>query len=230
MDNFTERIKVKNLKRNTSLSLDVLEKLTDCLGYSDFAKIFKLIQYVDKDNIISIKGKPIKYENELVGIIVDTPKHASKLFKAYKDNDVIKVVKNNNDKFYLFNPWIYSHSYEVSICVLKEFEQSIWKTVLDNDVTDRNSYEYALWEHNVFKRDGYKCICCGSPSELEAHHVIPYSTDYEKRLDVSNGVTLCKRHHNSKMKGSFHNIYGTVSFGEKELYEYINEQKLLSRQ
>lgn len=166
----------------------------------------------------------------MVGIIVDTPKHASKLLKAYKDNDVIKIVKNNNDKFYLFNPWIYSHSYEVPICVLKEFEQSIWKAILDNDITDRNSYEYILWEHNVFKRDGHKCICCGSPSELEAHHIIPYSTDYEKRLDVSNGVTLCKRHHNSKMKGSFHNIYGTVSFGEKELYEYINEQKLISKQ
>ena len=229
MNDFSEKIKVKNLKRNTSLSLDTLEKLTECLGYSDFTRLFKLIRYVNRDNIISIKGKAIKSRKELVGTIADAYKHACKIFESYKNNDIVKIVENNDGKFYIFNPWIYSHNHEIPIWVLKEFEQSTWKKFLDNDITDRNSYEYALWEYNVFKRDGYRCVCCGSPSELEAHHIIPYSADYEKRLDVSNGATLCKRHHNSRMKGSFHNIYGTLSFGEKEFYEYINEQKLLSK-
>ena len=52
------------------------------------------------------------------------------------------------------------------------------------------------WRKSVLKRDGFKCVKCGSVYSLQVHHVIPYS-----RLDISahdfifNGITLCSTCH-----------------------------------
>lgn len=52
---------------------------------------------------------------------------------------------------------------------------------------------------NVFKRDGYKCVCCGKRStpanaeaDLDAHHVTPREEMPNGGYVKENGVTLCK--------------------------------------
>lgn len=57
--------------------------------------------------------------------------------------------------------------------------------------------DYKDWRKAVFERDNYTCQVCGSKvsNTLNAHHIKPYK-DYPKlRLDVNNGITVCKKCH-----------------------------------
>jgi hypothetical protein len=60
--------------------------------------------------------------------------------------------------------------------------------------------EYIQWRNKVLARDGYTCQDClrqckKSESGLAAHHIKPYAKYPEFRLDVDNGLTLCKKCH-----------------------------------
>lgn len=64
----------------------------------------------------------------------------------------------------------------------------------------RNDMAYKEWRRLVWERDGFICQlkdkdCSG---RIEAHHIITWSEDESKRYEVSNGITLCKRHHPRK--------------------------------
>ena len=86
----------------------------------------------------------------------------------------------------------------------------------------RKRFEYANWRTAVYERDNYTCQCCGARGgKLNAHHINQFA-DYPKfRYDVSNGITLCVKCHDSIENGSFHNIYGTHNTTSKQLREYI---------
>ena len=75
-----------------------------------------------------------------------------------------------------------------------------FKLWLDNEKNNpkriRNSKEYMAWRLEVFKRDGFKCQICGKVGgELNAHHIKRFSTYLNERLNVDNGITLCKKCH-----------------------------------
>lgn len=76
----------------------------------------------------------------------------------------------------------------------------------------RNSKEYKCWREAVFARDEHTCKECGEKSRagkmvyLNAHHIKPFATHPELRLDLNNGVTLCKPCHDKKPKGK--TVYG----------------------
>ena len=64
----------------------------------------------------------------------------------------------------------------------------------------RQTFEYAEWRTAVFKRDGYVCQECGYDKGviLQAHHILGFTEHVQSRLDVDNGVTLCKFCHQLK--------------------------------
>ena len=105
------------------------------------------------------------------------------------------------------------------------FKDSKWRKIVDNNIFDRKSYEYLIWEQLVKERVNNKCCVCGDDIDIEVHHIIPFSDNYEKRIDVNNGICLCKRHHSSKISGSFHNVYGTVNNTYEQLQQYINDKR-----
>lgn len=75
-------------------------------------------------------------------------------------------------------------------------------------ITD--SAYYKEWRKNVYKRDGYRCKMpgCFSPSrDIAAHHIYPKKKFPEKVFDLNNGITLCRKCHES-------------TFGKEE--EYID--------
>jgi hypothetical protein len=60
--------------------------------------------------------------------------------------------------------------------------------------------EYIAWRNAVLERDGYQCNDCRTVRKkhekgLAAHHLLAYATHPELRLEVSNGVTLCRHCH-----------------------------------
>lgn len=53
-----------------------------------------------------------------------------------------------------------------------------------------------IWRRKIFKRDGYICqICKKKGGDLEAHHIKLWAYDKSSRYLISNGVTLCVKHH-----------------------------------
>ena len=60
----------------------------------------------------------------------------------------------------------------------------------------RQSSEYNEWRLFVYKRDFYTCQKCGQKHyKLIAHHIKSYSEFEKLRLDIDNGITLCRSCH-----------------------------------
>lgn len=58
----------------------------------------------------------------------------------------------------------------------------------------RNKADEA-WSKAVKLRDGNKCCICDATDHLQAHHLLPKSSYSKYRHMISNGITLCPRHH-----------------------------------
>lgn len=64
-----------------------------------------------------------------------------------------------------------------------------------------NTMEYKAWRKAVYTRDNYTCQQCGERGgKLNADHIIPWWRDEQRRLDVSNGQTLCEKCHREKTR------------------------------
>lgn len=89
---------------------------------------------------------------------------------------------------------------------------------------DRSCSEYREWRYQVFKRDGYRCKCCGGKGDrkhgIEAHHISNYGSDVDSRFIVSNGITLCYCCHKT-----FHHLFGKTNNNRNQLEEFLNQGK-----
>ena len=62
--------------------------------------------------------------------------------------------------------------------------------------------EYKDWRLNVYNRDGFRCqVCECVGKELNAHHIKKWSKYPELRLNIDNGITLCKECHKLVHRG-----------------------------
>ena len=51
------------------------------------------------------------------------------------------------------------------------------------------------FREQCLERDGYKCVICGSPSDLSVHHIIERRLWVDGGYYVLNGASLCEQHH-----------------------------------
>lgn len=76
------------------------------------------------------------------------------------------------------------------------------------------------WRFDVFKRDSFTCRRCGDSrgGNLNAHHILSFSTYTELREIVENGITLCSECHKD-----YHNQYGYKNFNSDSLWDWLYE-------
>ncbi len=71
-----------------------------------------------------------------------------------------------------------------------------WKGGVPRDRPGMNSAGYKKWRLDVFKRDEFTCVCCDETGKrLHAHHILGFKKYPSMRLEIKNGVTLCKECH-----------------------------------
>jgi len=87
----------------------------------------------------------------------------------------------------------------------------------------RDSNEYKIFAKQVFKRDNYKCIICGSNKKLNAHHLNAWHWYPQGRFDPNNAVTLCGNKNGCHM--TFHKIYGKHLNTKEQFEKFIYFQK-----
>ena len=56
---------------------------------------------------------------------------------------------------------------------------------------------YKKFRVDVLKRDKHRCRMCNSKRRLNVHHILKWSGASSLRYDVDNGITLCKKCHDS---------------------------------
>lgn len=75
-----------------------------------------------------------------------------------------------------------------------------WKGGLsDKNKMARQTLSYKQWRKKVFERDNYQCMmpnCKSKEIYVEAHHIERFIDFPEKREEIDNGITLCKKCHN----------------------------------
>lgn len=79
----------------------------------------------------------------------------------------------------------------------------------------RWSVDMQEWKQNVLKRDNYTCYECGAKTDLVVHHIVTVAANFDKSLDIDNGITLCTTCHKKTLKHE-------TDF-EKEYQNYVNK-------
>ncbi len=84
---------------------------------------------------------------------------------------------------------------------------------------------YGIWRKQVYERDSYTCQSCGydKGNILIAHHLDGWDWCKDKRLEVDNGITLCKPCHKK-----FHDRYGYGNNTKQQFITYMNEKECLA--
>jgi hypothetical protein len=101
----------------------------------------------------------------------------------------------------------------------------------EDRIKDRHLFEYFEWRKQVFERDNYTCQICGKRGgKLNAHHLDAWHWCEEKRFVIENGITLCNEHHNPRVIGSFHDLYGNKNNTKEQFEEYKQNQQLILSQ
>lgn len=80
---------------------------------------------------------------------------------------------------------------------------------------DYKDPEYKAWCKKVYRRDKFKCVCCGKKGWLNAHHLNGWNWAVHERFDVNNGVTLCAGL--GSCHNLFHDMYGK---GNNNIYQF----------
>lgn len=65
---------------------------------------------------------------------------------------------------------------------------------------DFSDPKYKQWRKRVYARDKFRCQmpgCAGTDKRLNAHHIRCWSSHPALRFVTSNGLTLCRTHHES---------------------------------
>lgn len=109
-----------------------------------------------------------------------------------------KYLKENPEKNPMRNPQSIKKMVKSSSGKHSGELSNFWKGgITPKLVKIRNFHEMDIWRKLVFERDNYTCQLCGNNKKIHAHHIKRFKHFKELRTDINNGITLCKKCHNS---------------------------------
>lgn len=76
------------------------------------------------------------------------------------------------------------------------------------------------WRKQVMERDGGRCQICGTTENIVVHHKNGWHVDVDGRMDVENGASVCREHHND-----FHSKYGKGNSTMEQWEQYKTEMR-----
>lgn len=98
--------------------------------------------------------------------------------------------------------FFYSKEYEIIIKGGQRSRNRHWNWkggITSKNHAIRQSSQMKQWRNDVFERDEYTCEFCGQKGGiLHAHHIYSFAKYPKLRLDIDNGMTLCKECHNKE--------------------------------
>lgn len=90
-------------------------------------------------------------------------------------------------------------------------------TECDRKKSRNGTLGYASWRRNVIARDHNSCVVCWDiETKLVVHHLNSFSVHKDERVDLDNGVTLCKNCHKD-----FHAQYGKENVSKNDFKDFI---------
>ncbi len=81
----------------------------------------------------------------------------------------------------------------------------------------RHSTAVRAWRSAIYEQDIFLCQKCFLSYQLVAHHIFSYTKYPELRWDISNGITLCKKHHHE-----FHHLFGWFDNNKKQIKAFLS--------
>lgn len=71
----------------------------------------------------------------------------------------------------------------------------------------RSTNAWTQKAERIKERDHYLCRVCMAEGkingkDLSVHHIVPLASDFSRRLDESNLITLCEKHHRMAERGN----------------------------
>lgn len=141
-----------------------------------------------------------------------TQEHKDKISKAMKgvarvgkkhSNEWKRKISNSMSGVNKGRKFTPEHKKKISLSMQGEKSPN-WKGgITPKNALLRASTEMKVWRKSAYERDGYRCVLCGQiGGELNAHHIKSFSKYEELRLDINNGITLCKKCHKLEHKVS----------------------------
>lgn len=99
-----------------------------------------------------------------------------------------------------------------------------WKGGVPRRYETGDAYACKKWAKAVYQRDHYSCMFCGKKCgrDIQAHHIIAWVDDRDKRFEINNGLTLCfKCHLKTRGKESFYSPLCNQLLGLKDNPMYV---------
>jgi len=139
------------------------------VGYDESIKIIETIRFSELSEI----------QRELEHIFNYSPD----TIECYKNDKMYECPQYDESKC---DCWLPNITEKNMFCAVDRLEKR----------RTRTTKEYREWRESVLERDGSICQeCKAENTKLHVHHIKEYSKFPEGRLDIDNGISLCKKCH-----------------------------------
>jgi hypothetical protein len=92
------------------------------------------------------------------------------------------------------------HEKKAKFCSTECHGKARRKSWSETDKHLRQSWEYKKWKAQVNLRDQFVCQDCRQKNSQIAHHLDDWNFHPEKRFEIDNGLTLCRKCHAKRHK------------------------------
>lgn len=215
-------------------TFNILENYVKTRWNSSNIKHYKSLGYIFTKKLDELEVKifelPINSSVKITAICVNCGEHRIIEFSDYTDfchkcsiknreNNNLEYKKNRSEHMKKLGKMVTSGEFKPGK-LHRNWDFS--KTDEDRKINRNFIPENKIWSKNIKMRDNYICqICFKKGERLVSHHLMSYNIYPELRLDLDNGICLCRNCHLQ-----FHKIFGNgwntaFQFNEYKFYKSL---------